>query len=157
MLDVIFLFCNFNDVKWELTPWRKKVIPPRWFGKSSTIILGPVIGMYEYLHERCIIGNLILCQIKYTIGEIIREIVAKRKPLKGERNGSRSLDDMASRISFHFVNTRKLYTFRKTKISNSTSIVWLYQTCLTGLAIKRRCFPLSGIISRWGKASRSNT
>jgi hypothetical protein len=47
--------------------------------------------------------------------------------------------------------------FQKTKISNSTSIVWLYQTCLTGLAIKRRCFPLSGFISCWGKASRSNT
>jgi hypothetical protein len=109
MLDVIFLFCNFNDVKWELTPWRKKVIPPRWFGKSSTIILGPVIGMYEYLHERCIIRNMILCQKKYKIGAIIREIVAKRKPIKGKRIGSRSLDDIASRISFHFVHPEALH------------------------------------------------
>jgi hypothetical protein len=84
-----------------MTPWRKKFIPPRWLGTSSTNI-GPIMEIYEYLKKQLWI---ISCQIEIHWSHSLREIVATGKPIECEGNRSRSLDDMAGRIPFHVVDS----------------------------------------------------
>ena len=87
----------------KITPWRKKFIPPRWLGTSSTNI-GSIMGIYEYLKKQLWTN----CQIEIDLSDILREIVATGEPIKCKGNWSRSLDNMAGRISFHVVDSWEL-------------------------------------------------
>jgi hypothetical protein len=77
---------------------------------------------------------------------ILREIVVKRKPLECKGNRSRSLDNMAGRISFNVVDSRELMFPKLTKISHQKPRQKhkIYDIeHFTGRVIKRRCFPYS--------------